>query len=262
MSRIRALLGPWGMRRSKRLLTIISASALLLAACGRPTNEEYDDVAVSVGALVSDSSGGEAEAARDAVAVATGDMPAGLTASGAGTITGQRGSLDYSFEVTCRDGAGQTMTECTDLADEAHLILHWEGEVDTARWNATLVRDGDWTLTDIQSGTAIFDGTGRFDVDSEFMALYRPVSKAFQLDYDASYDGVQIRTSDRVIVGGKARYEIHAQRMESRRGRTRDRAFDVVADVTFEGENQATVVLDDLRTYRVDLTTGSVDLVE
>lgn len=249
------------MCSTKRSLTFLSTSALLLGACGQqPTAEDYDDVAVSVGALVADNSGGEAEAAEDAVGVATGDMPAGLTNSGSGTVTGKRGALEYSFEVTCVDAAGQTMSECSDLADEAHLVLHWEGDVSTARWNATLVRDGDWTLTDIQSGTATFDGTGQFDVESEFMALYRPVSRSFQLDYDATYDGVQIRTSDRAIVGGEATYQIHAQRTVSRRGRTKDRAFDIAADVTFEGENQATVVLDGVRTYRVDMTSGSVEL--
>jgi hypothetical protein len=236
-------------------------SVILLTACGaQPTNEDYDDIATSVGALVSADAGGEGEAASDAVMIATGELPAGLTNSGSGTISGRRGSLDYSFELTCTDASAQTMDACSDLTDEARLVLHWEGEIDTARWNATFLRDGDWTLRDIQSGTATLDGNGKLDVDAEFAAIYRPVTKSFRLDYDATYEGVKIRVSDRALVGGRAVYEIHAERTVERRGRTGDGTLDVLAEVTFNEDETATVVLDGVRTYRAELATGTVEL--
>ncbi len=245
------------MRESKLLMAGLFTFSF---ACGQqPTAEDYDDVGASVGALVSDNSGGEAEAASDAVMVAAGQMPGGFTRSGSGVLSGRRGSLDYTFEATCTDAAGAVMDACGELTDGAHLVLHWEGDVDTARYDASLVRDGDWTLSDIQSGTARFDGTGSFDVDSEFMAIYRPVERFFKLDYDASYQGVQIRTSDRAIIGGQITYQIRAERTAQRRATVRERTLDITADVTFTGENTATLVLDGERTYRVDLASGNVE---
>src|SRR5262252_9540675 len=132
------------MLHSKRSHLLLGSGLLLLSACGQqPTEEDYDDVATSVGALVAETSGGEAEAASDAVVVASGDMPAGFSRTGSGLITGRRGTLDYSFEATCKDAAGAVLEDCGELTDEAHLVLHWEGDVDTARWDATLIRDGD-----------------------------------------------------------------------------------------------------------------------
>jgi hypothetical protein len=233
----------------------------LVTACGaQPTSEDYDDIATSVGALVSTGAGGEGEAANDAVMIATGELPSGLTNSGSGTISGRRGSLDYSFELTCLDASDQTMDACSELTDEARLVLHWDGEIDTARWTATLIRDGDWTLRDIQSGTATLDGNGKLEVDAAFAAIYRPVTKTFRLDYDATYEGVKIRVSDRAIVGGRAMYDVHAERTVERRGRTGDGTLDVLAEVTFHEDETATLVLDGLRTYRAELATGTVEL--
>jgi hypothetical protein len=243
---------------------LIGIPAILLfgAACGEePSEEDYDDVATSVGALVSDNSGGEAEAAEDAVVAASGAMPAGFTKSGAGTLTGRRGTVDYSFELDCRDAQGAQQIACDDATDSAHLVLHWTGDVDTARWDASIVRDGDWTLTAIQSGTAVLDGTGSFDVDSSFMALYRPVSSSLILAYDARYEGVQIRTSDRVILGGKAYYNIDAERSSERRGETKNGSFHIAAEVTFTGNGTADILLDDARRYTVDFENGTVERV-
>ena len=81
---------------------------------GEPTQEDYDDVATNVGALVADTSGGETEAAAEA----------------AGVATGENAAAAYRFEATCKDAAGQAQSDCGELTDEAHLAVHWEGEVD------------------------------------------------------------------------------------------------------------------------------------
>jgi hypothetical protein len=236
------------------LVLLIGAST----ACHHATEEEYDDVATHVGALSSQAPGGDSEAARDTAIAAKGGLPEGLTRMGMGTITGRRGQLTYSFELTCKDAMGQVEAACDSSTDSAHLVLHWTGDIATLRYKATLDRTGDWTMTGLRSETATFNGKGTFDVDSEFTAIYRPLQRTFEFDYDADYDGVQIRMSDRVLTGGKATYDIQAHRTTEWRSRQWDRTFEVHAEVTFDGTGTAKIALDGSRRYTVDLATGEV----
>lgn len=241
------------------LLSLLAASALISACGGEPTPEDYDDIASSVGAVVADGAGSEVEASADAVAAAQGSLPSGMTRAGAGMLTGRRGSLEYAFELTCQDAAGGTQAACeAGTTDSAHLVLDWEGTVDTARWDADFSRHGDWTLTGLTTATATLDGEGSFDLDASFTAIYRPVTSALLLNYDAVYDAVQIRTADRRPMSGVVTYQIHAERLASRRGRQTGRTFDVTATVEFVPDAPAIITLDGTRTYQVDLDTGAL----
>jgi hypothetical protein len=245
------------------LLTLMSSAALLAACSAEPTAEDYDDVAASVAAVVADGAGSEVEASSDAVLAAQGSLPSGMTRSGAGQLVGRRGQLDYAFEVTCQDAAGATQAACeAGVTDTAHLVLDWDGVVDTARWDADLSRHGDWTLSGLTTETATLEGHGTFDVDATFAALHRPVERSFVLAYDADYDAVQLRTADRRPVGGRIRYAIHAERVSSRGARQAERSFDVTAEVTFAPDAPAVITLDGVRTYHVDLATGAVSAAE
>lgn len=251
------------MKRSTSTLLTLGL-ALGATACGdQPTNEDYDDLAVSVASVLADDSGSELEAVGDAVDAAQGALPSGMTRSGAGTLTGQRGQLQYTYEITCQDAAGATQAACGDqTTDAARLVLSWTGTIDTARRHADLSRDGDWTFTGLTGEVATLDGDGHFDIASEFQALTRPLSRSFAFTYDATYSGVRIRLADRMPVGGAASYAIHAERTTSRRLRDVEAVFDVTADVSFGEDGHATVVLDGARTYDVDLATGVVALAE
>lgn len=246
---------------STRTTTLILGLSAFALACGQqPTPEEYDDIATGVAGLVSDNPGSETEAISDGMEAAHGEVPSGLSRSGMGSISGKRGTVDYSFEVTCQDAAGATLAPCDETTDSARLVLDVQGTIDTARYDAKLSRTGDWQIVGLTGETATLDGSGTFDVESEFMAIFRNETRTFVLDYDARYDAVQIRTADEVPVAGTIEYDVHAKQTKSRTFRDIEREIDVNAVVTFDGSGAAQLVLDGERRYSVDLKDGTVAL--
>ena len=247
------------------LVPVAGAALATVVACGSeapPTAEEYDDVATSIAAAVADGSAGEMEAVEDSLDAAQGEVPPGLTREGQGAVVGRRGGLDYDFSVACLDAGGASQEMCDATTDQAELALRWRGEVDTARYDATVVRTADWRLTGLQSDFAELNGAGTFAHRSEFIALFRSEMRTYRFDYDAAYDAVQIRTSDGRPVGGTVRYSVQAERTASSQFREVERTFNVTAEVIFRDDLSALVEIDGQRTYQVDVTTGDVDLVE
>jgi len=223
-----------------------------------PTDEDYDDVAASVGALTASDSGGDVGAMDDAVAASQGTEPEGVTTSGSGSFSGARGGLEYEYALTCSDSGGALLEICDDTTDTAHLTVAWSGELHLARYDATLSRTGDWTLSGLQGDVVTLNGVGSFDADSEFQALFRDETRTLHLEYDANYDGVQLSKSIRRPVGGTATFAVHMERTRSRGARDVDAEFDIDAVVTFQNDGTANLVLDGSRSYVVNLDDGSV----
>lgn len=247
------------MSGMKNLRPLALLTLAFTAACGvEPSDEDYDDIASSMAAVVSDEAGSELEAAADAIMVAQGMVPAGLSASGSGELVGQRGTLDYSYTVTCENEAGRELLVCDSRAAQARLQIDWTGDVATARRTASLVRSGDWTLSGLQGDVVTLDGAGRFDVESEFQALNRSAMRTFVLDYDARYAGVRVRKADHLPIDGRIEYTVHAERTRSNRFRDVERTIDVSAVVTFSGDGQARLVLDGTRIYDIDLVNRTL----
>ena len=246
-------------------LRIITATALTLSivACGddTPTDEDYDDVASVTAALVADD-GGETDGMEDAIDNASGESPGIYTRAGDGSLVGARGQIDYSFELTCQDAAGNEQDICTDTTDSAQLVVAWNGEVDTARRYASLDRSGSWSLSGLTTDVATFAGNGAFAVDSEFEALYRPVMRSLSLEYTAQYNDV---TFDRIIrrpVGGSISYTVDVARTEARRFGDVEAEFEVDVNVAFSPDGTATIELDGDRRYVLTLDDGEVTPVE
>lgn len=241
-------------------LTLSLVTLVLAAACNSgPTDEDYDDVAASVGALTANDSGGDVGSMDDAVVAAQGDSPDGLTASGSGGFSGARGGLEYEYALTCSDEAGTVLDVCDDTTDTAHLTVSWSGELDLPRYQASIAREGDWTLSGLQSDTVQLDGTGSFDVDSSFTALYRDVTRTLRLAYDAEYQAVQFSKATRRPVGGTATFGVHVERTRSRGARDVEAEFDIDAVLTFAADGTAHLELDGERSYVVDVEDGSVE---
>ncbi len=241
------------------MIRLIAATGLTLTlvACNTPTEKDYDDVATATAAVIADD-GGELEGIEDVVDTARGRPPFFIRRSLNGAWTGQRGSIDYSYELTCRDAAGEVQDVCDESTESANAVLAWRGEIDTARRYANIERSGDWTLGSLTSSVATFNGRGEFSVDSEFEALARPVMRSFALDYDARYESILIDRTARRPIGGTITYAVDAARTESRRFRDIDASFQVDVVVTFSDDGTATMVLDGDRQYRVNLSNGDV----
>jgi hypothetical protein len=248
---------------SRRALVLLACVSLTFAAgCSdeeRYSDEDYDDVATAVGALVGTDSTGETASMEDAVEISTGEMEDDLARMGDGSYEGRRAGLTYSYEVTCKDASGQEQEACGGDTDSANLVLAWDGHLDLPRYDANVERTGDWTLSGLQSDSAVFNGTGTFDVETEFTAWFRPVSRSFALDYDASYDNVTFDRVGRQFTGGMIHYDVNAVRTVTHEGDTSETVIDVAVDITFTGNGKAVIDVDGVREYDLDLASGVVE---
>lgn len=249
------------MHRNTALSLIVCASLAALTGCsGREkyTDEDYDDVATAVGALVGNGSAGETTSMEDSIEIATGAIESNLSNMGSGAWQGQRAGLTYDYEVICKDADGASQTECDETTDSANLVLSWSGNLDLPHYDASIDRTGDWTLSGLQTDTAVFNGHGSFDVATEFTGWFRPITRTFELDYDAQYDGVTFDRLSRRFTGGMIHYDVSAQRTVTGTNNEREATIDVNVDVELLGDGSAHISVDGVRNYDLDLSTGQV----
>jgi len=244
----------------KSLVFASAAVAALLGACTNNdkddsiTTDEYDQVAQSVGSsTATGNGGGDVGAMSDTAVIATGGLPLGFTVSGSGSITGVHAGLDYSYSLTCKDANGTTLAVCTALTDSAQASLSWNGSLALPNISATVQRDGNWSVTGLQSDTATFNGDGSFSYDAMIANV------GWHFDYDASYDGVVVNNASHVAADGSLSYDITASKDVN--GNT-TRSFALHADVDIHADGTATVDLDGVHHYTLNLSTGVVVKVD
>ena len=243
------------------------ASALALAGCPQDndamTSEDYDDVAVAVGSLVANSSGGELGSIEDSLGLVEGSGTSAKSVDGSGAHEIYvRAGLTYEYLADCQDAAGNSLTPCDETTDSAAVSVSWSGDLDLPNYEASITRTGEWTLTGLQSETAELNGSGSFAVESHFEALYRPVTKDLVVNYNATYEAVTIDTATKRATGGNITYEISGSRNVQRGESSRDGEFDATAEVSFDDAGNAILVIDGSRTYNVDVNTGDVTEAE
>jgi hypothetical protein len=249
------------MKTTSLLSVSLISFTFTIGACAQQSElsgEDYDDIAMGVGSLVATpGGGGEAGAMGDATTVASEGQAELIEGTGAVEIV-VRAGLSYEYRADCFDAAGAELAACGETTDSANVSVSWSGELDTPRYDASIVRVGEWSLTGLQSATATLTGAGSFEVDSEFQAMYRDVTRSMHLSYDAEYDSVQIDTETRQAVGGSIRYAVEGERFVQRGSVEKDIEFSVQAEVTFQADGSATLVLDGARSYAIDTETGLV----
>jgi hypothetical protein len=249
------------MKTNSLLSASLISLSLTAGACAQQSElsqEDYDDIAMGVGALVATpGGGGEAGAMGDAVDVASTGAAGTVEGSGAIEVVLHAG-LSYEYRVDCFDAAGVELAACDETTDSANVAVSWSGELDTLHYDATIERLGEWSITGLQSATATLTGSGSFEVDSEFRAMYRDITRSLHLSYDAEYDSVQIDTATRQAVGGSIRYAVQGERFVQRGSDEKDIEFSVQAEVTFAADGSATLTLDGSHSYSIDVETGLV----
>jgi hypothetical protein len=223
------------------------------------TEADYDDVAQALGGTVATSNGGgDMGSLHDSVSIAAGDPGLDISVKASGEFVGNRLGLDYDYSVKCVDAEGAPLAKCGDKTDGATADVTWSGKLESPNLTAMVSRDGQWKLTEIQSGTAAINGHGSFDLDVSFTSLFRAVTRTYTLNYDAQYSDVQVKLHPATIVGGKVNYDVHAERTASGPRRSSDANFDMNAVVEFTSAGHATITMDKKFMYSVDPTTGSV----
>lgn len=246
-----------------KTLSLFSASlslALTVGACSQEsqlTQEDYDDVASGVGALVATpGGGGEAGTFDDALTISTtGSLETGTGSGGIEIVI--RAGLSYEYSADCFSADGAALEVCDETADSATVSVNWSGELDTLSYDASIARAGEWTITGLQGDTVELTGNGSFEVDSEFQSLYRDEVRSMHFSYDGSY-AVQLDKATRRAVGGSISYSIDGERFVRRGSDEKDIEFSVDAEVGFAADGTATLTLDGSHSYTIDVNTGLV----
>lgn len=251
-------------------LSVAACSSSMQSPSSPATTADYEDTAQTIASstVVSGGSGGgagDAIAMADAISIARGVLPLGFLREADGHVHGNRMGVDNSFMVTCKDAAGTALTACDKTTDSATVQIKWTGSLQTPNLTASVDREGMWTITGLQSATATFNGTSSFSLDTTLMSIFHQgVTSTLSFDNTASYTAITIATADRQITGGSATFEVKAHRTvtgTAMGSNDIDKSFDVQAVLTFNADHTATLVLDGMHTFTIDLKTGKVTKV-
>jgi hypothetical protein len=257
---------------SMKRITLITFGLSLasLTACSSslelspPTPADYDDTAQAIAAATAAGhsgtvGSGEIVAMADAVSLARGSLPAGFLRGVDGRVRGEHFGVEYSFAITCKDAAGVELAACGRTTDSATVEVTLSGQLDTPNLTAVVDRQGTWSITGLQGATATFSGDSSLSFDTTLTSVFREgVTASFTFDATASFDAIQIDTADRAITGGSASFDVAARRTVSGTNNDVDRAFEISAELTFNGDGSATLVLDGSQSFTLDLGTGRV----
>ncbi len=253
---VRRLRVVWCMKR------LACSFVTLFAACGtdartEPTDEELDDIAMSVASTVRpQGGGGELGAMIDVGVIARGGMPAGFAPDPTGLVTGQHLGLAYRYQLECRDAHNRVLPQCGSGTENADVSVTWAGLLDLPYLVMVIERDGAWILNDITPELLRLDGEGHMTYESR-VADANGVTSTYHLDYDASHRAIMIAPNDRWPRSGSVRYDIVATRTRTT-DTTETREFVVTAELRFSASGLATISLDDTHAYELSLATGAV----
>jgi hypothetical protein len=245
-----------------RITWIILGSSLVACSSSSspPTREQYDDTAQAIASATAPSGGGgDVASMTDTVTISLGAMPSGFSLSGNGHFQGSRLGLDYDYAITCKNVAG-TVGLCGPTTDQASVDVSWSGNLDTANVDASVSRDGSWSVTGLQSDTATFSGDSSFSFDATLQSIFRPgVTATYTFDASASYHNIHISTQQRQIIDGSATFDLSAHHQVTGAGASNvDASFDVHAEITFHADRTADLVLDGSQHYSLNLTSGGI----
>jgi hypothetical protein len=244
----------------KRLLSSCLVAATTFAGCSSsdtPTEADYDDVAQALtSVVVTDNDGGEVGAMIDATSVAHGDGKLTLSLDASGKYTGSHLGLEYAYTAKCSDAEGTAQDTCDKTSDTAEVAVNWTGDLELPRLTASVMRDGSWQLSGLQSDEVTFAGDSEFSLDTEVQSLFRSATRTYRVNYSASYDDVVLSRTQRAVKSGRVTYSIDAERTASGPRGESEATFDIDGVLEFNADGSASLTLDSDHAYKLDLTTG------
>ena len=248
-------------------ITVITVLGALTAACTSskpPTREQYDDTAQAIASTTATGGGGgDVASMSDSVNIALGTMPAGFSLSGDGHFQGSRLGVDYSSSITCKSVTGATLPVCGSTTNEATVHVAWSGSLASQYVDASVMRNGTWSITGLQSDTATFSGDSTFSFDTTLRSVFRPgVVATYSFDASAAYRAIRISTAQRQVIDGSASFDVSAHGTVTGGKNDVDASFEVHAEITFHADHTATLVLDGTQHYSINLTTGGLVRVD
>jgi hypothetical protein len=252
------------MTRAFFALPILFAAACSTSSTGTSnddlTAEDYDDTAQAVSsAAAGDGNGGDLAAMSDSANIALGVLPLGFTLNGSGEINGNRLGVSYNFSIRCEDANGDALSPCDERTDSADVEVAWSGTLDTSHFDASVERDGSWSISGLQSNVVTFDGDSSFSYDATLLSIFRPgAQSSFSFDASASYDAVAIDGATHDAIDGTASFSIDARKIVTGTSNDVDKSFSVDATIEFHANRTATLTLDGDHVYTLNTATGVV----
>jgi hypothetical protein len=251
-----------------RRLTLCFAVSLVACASNdgiQVSDEEYDDLAMSLASTAHTAGGGgELGAMADVMKLASGSELAGFAAEQDGMVRGQHQGLAYEYAFTCFDAANNLMATCDARTDRAEVNVAWAGMLNLPLLAMAIERHGLWTLSDLRTGTAHLEGDGHMTYESSIAAPDRGETTTYTLASDPTYEAISIAGSPN---SGTMHYIVDVTRKHGTDNTLDTRRFQV--DATIEVlPVHVLITLDDARippeepqdthVYDVDLATGVV----
>lgn len=247
------------MKRSPQPYFVLVTAIVGLLACDNAerddvSDSEYDEVATVVGALNSDSSRGEVHLITDSASVFLGATPEWM-AEIDGELGGVRAGVSVKVDVDCRDADGAEVA-CGASAMSADVKAQYKGDWDGPHLDAKAEWKGDWKLERTGVDRVRINGKASAKLDSVYVNV-DGTERRWDIDYDVAFDDV-VATSTRQPVGGSASYYLRVKHTVD--GPTVDSKSElqVDADVVFDADGGAEIILDGTRRYRLDTDTGTV----
>lgn len=251
------------MKKANWVGLAIVGVGVATTACGdtdEPTVEDYNDVAAAMAPLVVGEDGDE-QAMADVVEAALGELPEDFSPNGEGTFSGERGSIEYRYSLECRNMQGQLQAECGLLTNTAEASVEWTGAIDTDRYEVAIDRSGTWSLTNLRSNAVTLNGNGSYDTDSDLASLDGNRTRSYEMGYSATYEGIQIDKQSLRAIGGRAIFDVIAERTANNQAREVAAFFEIRAEVIFSEEGPE-LILDDTHRYDFDVKlNGTVGVI-
>lgn len=246
----------------KRLLPTCLLAATSFAGCAgtdTPTEADYDDVAQALTAVVvTDNEGGEVGAMVDASSIARGEGELSLRLNASGKFTGNHLGLEYSYSAKCSNAQGAAQEACDKSSDSADVEVSFSGELALPRLTASVVRDGSWQISGLQNDQVTFEGNSELSLDTQLESLFRDASRAYRLNYVATYDGLVLDKSTRRVVAGTVTYDIDSERMASGRRGDSEAQFNIDGVLEFKADGTASLTLDGTHMYKLHMGSGGL----
>ena len=255
---------------------VVLAGAAAVAACASNnkveiSDEEYDDVAISIATTVrTDASGGELGALADGITLARGGTIVGfaVAADDPGAVTGTRGDETYRYAIVCRGVDGAILAVCDGLTDSADISVTWSGPLAVPYNAAVPSRTGRFLATGLAGAAVTASGSAKLAYTTAYRSQTRGVIASYEIAQTATYSRLELAASANWPTAGVVTYALEVRSKRERENVTAVRHIELPGTLSFGSSGHATLELDydsvaaadtsSRRIYDLELATGAL----
>ncbi len=221
-----------------------------------PTSREYDAIARGIAPLVS----AELKAngiLETSTKIVVGDEPSWIHIESTGKLEGSVGGLTWDVLAQCQDSQDEELEVCDESTDEAQLTALVNGSLTLPNYRAAVDVDSKWFFEGLQGSTINATGTTEIAADSEFDSLLTSAAKVCHFDFDFDFQ-IPIDEYEATSGTGNATVDVYYSKTRIDGSNIEEGKFVVDAQLFVDGNGKATLTLDGVAQYQLDLQTSLV----